>query len=363
MSLHPLLQLALEGLDLDLERELKRYRNNLDSENFGENFNLGSEVIRKSAPELIRDNQDFEFAFDSLSDLSTDLNLDEVTLSKPILARGTQDLDISDLDDLALEWESTLDDEFQGQLQAEDFEAEFGQEYKQKSIPPNISIPNVQPKESNPNLLSPLGVIAMVLLLISSATVGYLLVDSSGLYRLIRQEDKPKPVNLSERIQLFQPKVKDSIDIEQIPFVDFTNTTNKANKSNKLNELPLQLPIGLGRTFEAPIRVEPEVEFASQPRESTKVVKSNSQPSNSQIKPQKIDQSKNLEIDPEPTLESTSNPSNFNVGRSPTPISKKLTPIPLTSNPTETNKPLLEPPKPQPNSDVEVKPEVIPEID
>jgi hypothetical protein len=348
MASHPLLKTALEGLDLDLERELKRYRNHLGSED----SKLPIEVSRESARELTGANQDFEFAFDSLSEVS----LDEVTLSEPILDRGTQDTGLSELDDLALEWESTLDEEFQGQLQAVDFEPEFSQQYKQESTPLNIAIPSdrLPPKESSPNLLSPLGVIAMILLLISSATVGYLLVDSSGLYRLIRQEDKPKPVNLSEDIKLFQTE---GADIEQIPFVDFTNTKNKSNKSNKLNELPqLPPPIGLGRSFEAPIRVEPEIKLESQPI-APKIVKSNSQPS----KPKKIDKKPSLELDPEPTLE---NPSSLNTARSPLSISKPV-PTPITPNQVRANTP-SESPKPQLNSNevkIEVKPEVIQESD
>jgi hypothetical protein len=335
----PLLKMALSGLSLDLEQELKRY----------------SHVQEAALPEqLTRVNQDPDF----ITGLIPNSIVDQT--SKPSeIDIDAQDWELSYLlddlaGDLSTDLENSLDEEFQDQIQTREF------------VQTAVTVADPNSEETVPNLLSPMGIIAMMILLVTSAAVGYLLVDPSGLNRLIKQDPnfKPKsqlPSGSKTVTELFQTSTKDRK--ESIPFVDFSISKPSAQRLSKILS-PLLPPIDNGRSFEPPIRVLPE--------EKEPVASENPKPN--PPKPpdaEKTDINSKLEI--EPTLSSPEITPNSDLNTPSTP-SQVSTPNSGVSNvlldatrPNPTGE-LMDATKPVPNSspnssiDPQVKPEVPQEV-
>jgi len=279
--LSPVIKSALAELNFDLEDELRRYKNK------------GSQNQSDILSELVIINE------------SSDSNGSQVSSNLP---DDTPSVDLFFLDDdFAASLENSLEDEFQNQLLTSELNelteistrAEF-QKPKDKNS-----------KESEPNLFSPLGIISMIVLLLSSAAVGYLWVDPSGLNRLIKPESNPKPTSALplQRLELFQPNTAViQNNINQIPFVDFAKSKPQEVSSQVLRPfLPVigTLPSGVGRSFESPIRVIPLERVRVRP--ITKVENPNPVQVDKNVN-EKLDENSqletlpNLEIIPDPEL-------------------------------------------------------------
>ncbi len=381
---HPLIQSALADLDLDLEAELKRYRYHYEDV-----LPIDLEIVDRDFDPF--SNSSFSSGLDSDLELDPeDKNLDlNSDLSLPIFELSYLDDLSSGLSaDLSEDLENNLEEEFCDRLmprESDKFTEDFTEEFIENTSETAL---NQNPKELNPNLLSPLGIIAMILLLVSSAAVGYLLVDPSGLNRLIEQEDSNKstsslpnslPVSLMERLELFQ---KTSNKVEPVPFVDFSvnKPAKDFSKSPILNLPTLIPPIGIGRSFEppvppiSPITVEPEnrIKLAPVPDRLVNNPTINAQKlTKSQIRSQKalqLDKNPNLqsertlpnqEIIPQskPVRSQVSKEQNLNPAK---PLAKTLISPSIIEN-----KPVVEPVNPKPNTEtavIEPKPEVVQEF-
>jgi len=242
--LNPLLKSALVGLDLDLEQELKRYR--------GED--LPTQLPVQLAESTLDSDLDFDVDFDIPRSVSSEIS-----------EWDDQSSDLSYLDhDFPNDFSSALSTDLENTLEEEFLDLEFRDQLLATELvevsPDQNKLKYDQQNSRNseqsaPNLLSPLGIAAMILLLISSATVGYLLVDPSGLNKLLRKD--PKPTSSLQNLELFQTNSTNRV--EQVPFVDFSTIKPQEKTREFPRGLPLMLPlIGTGRSFEAPVRTELE---------------------------------------------------------------------------------------------------------
>lgn len=213
---HPLIQSGLAALNLDLEQELDRYKQ------------------QRTTNSLIQSGKSGDSLLSGDQELSTQL---EYSLNQNF---NEDDL-FADVD-LAI----ALEEEFP------------------TSIPlPEPSNPDLssnlpeEPEDKSPNLLSPLGILAMLVLLVSSAAVGYLLVDPSGLKRLIKPEDSKTPSSRTEFLFLAKDNPNNITSSQPIPFVDFTSQPPQSaiavlDKSQLANSLVQNSPISkvlTGRSF------------------------------------------------------------------------------------------------------------------
>ncbi|AFY72838.1 hypothetical protein Syn7502_00696 [Synechococcus sp. PCC 7502] len=242
-SVNPILKTALAGLELNLDQELARYK--------------GEASLTNIHPNTVA---------------NSDFNLYLEPDSEP----NTQNLDLSYLDDQQpTGLENTLDEEFQDLITTEFTDifprSELEDQYQQNS--PEYS---QESPESTFKLLSPVGIISMILLLISSATIGYLWVDPSGLNRLIKPAKDDTKSSTIQNLELFPPEAKNSSEkIEQLPFVDFAVTKSQDAQrisAQVLRPLMPLIPPTTGRSFEPPIRVEPEVKVQKKAKKVEPVV-------------------------------------------------------------------------------------------
>lgn len=273
---YPLLQSALARLNLNLDAELKRYRHH------EEVLPIDSEINQDSDPffssnfnelDTLEVNSELE---DRDSDIPMFGYLDDLS-NVPSGKNSAMDLSGDSSEDLAgdssEDLEHNLEEEFRDRLMpriSDNFTADFGENLSEESTEDLPETSN-QNSQENPNFLSPLGAIAMILLLVSSAAVGYLLVDPSGLNRFFKQEDNNKPTSsLSDLIPFSSVErlefVTGTSSTEPVPFVDFSVNKPSPRDSSKLpiNLPTLTSPIGVGRSFEPPtplipITVQPEI--------------------------------------------------------------------------------------------------------
>jgi hypothetical protein len=340
----PLLKTALAGLSLDLEHELKRYRHDQE-------FILPDQLAIVNQDSDLITGVNSDLSFNSVLDLTSDDAIPDI---------DTQDWELSyffdDLSsDLSTDLENTLEEEFQDQVLTREF-AETSTEISSVQADRNS-------EEAAPNLLSPIGIIAMIFLLISSATVGYLWVDPSGLNRLIKSDPNSKPtstlparsINQSiNQVELFQTRDRK----EPIPFVDFSFSKPSPQRLSKIMS-PFLPPIGIGRSFEQPIRVEPEAKIKLEPVAAVN-------PKSKLPKPSDLDKAGiNSKLEPEPTLTSPEISPNSALN---TPSKPSSTPNSgVDSNILDATRlnPIgkgIDATKPNPSVDSQVKPEVTQEV-
>lgn len=113
-------------------------------------------------------------------------------------------------------------------------------EHYQESASPDFE-PVILQEEKSPlrSLLNPVGIVSLLLLLFSSAAIGYLMVDPSGMMKLLKPEAAPKAAenpnpngalgsnaDLDPNINLNQRKADESLN-----FVPFANDKNAIDKS------------------------------------------------------------------------------------------------------------------------------------
>ncbi|NUN65615.1 hypothetical protein HCU40_12845 [Pseudanabaena biceps] len=113
-------------------------------------------------------------------------------------------------------------------------------EHYQESTRPDFE-PVILQEEKSPllSLLNPVGIVSLLLLLFSSAAIGYLMVDPSGMMKLLKPEATPKAAenpnpnaavgsnaDLDPNINLNQRKANESLS-----FVPFANDKNAFDKS------------------------------------------------------------------------------------------------------------------------------------
>jgi len=107
-----------------------------------------------------------------------------------------------------------------------------------------IPIPSA-PLERNTfrSLMNPVGIISLLLLLFSSAAIGYLLVDPSGVMKLFKSDNRPKSSHtdtksddLAKNIDL-QSQQQQKVDDSSLSFVPFVGDKNPANQTlDRLNK-------------------------------------------------------------------------------------------------------------------------------
>ena len=106
-----------------------------------------------------------------------------------------------------------------------------------------VPIPSAPPERSAlRSLMNPVGIISLLLLLCSSAAIGYLLVDPSGVMKLFKSEPRPKAAQTDGKnedsgrdINLQNQQKNNDSSLSFVPFAGDKakiqlETTNKANK-------------------------------------------------------------------------------------------------------------------------------------
>ncbi|TYQ25269.1 hypothetical protein PseudUWO311_15775 [Pseudanabaena sp. UWO311] len=120
---------------------------------------------------------------------------------------------------------------------ANDYADSYQQPIEQESAYPIPSAPNE--KSAFRSLMNPVGIISLLLLLCSSAAIGYLMVDPSGVMKLFKPESKQKSsqndVKNSDlgsdiNLQNQQQKSNDA-GLSFVPFAGDKNTLTNSNKS------------------------------------------------------------------------------------------------------------------------------------
>ncbi|MFN5264937.1 MAG: hypothetical protein ACK5EH_21525 [Pseudanabaena sp.] len=120
---------------------------------------------------------------------------------------------------------------------ANDYADSYQQPIEQESAYPIPSAPNE--KSALRSLMNPVGIISLLLLLCSSAAIGYLMVDPSGVMKLFKPESKQKSsqndVKNSDlgsdiNLQNQQQKSNDA-GLSFVPFAGDKNTLTNSNKS------------------------------------------------------------------------------------------------------------------------------------
>lgn len=333
----PLLKIALAGLSLDLEQELKRYRRDQE-------VALPDQLATVSQDSDLIDSLTFDLSFSPVLDPDLTPTSDQVTSDI-----DTQDWELSYLfddlsNDLSTDLENTLEEEFQDQVLTREFAEISSIQTDQNSEAPA------------PNLLSPMGIIAMIVLLISSATVGYLWVDPSGLNRLIKSDPKPTSALPAKSIELFQTRDRK----EPIPFVDFSISKPSTQALSKVIIAPFLPAIGSGRSFEEPITVQPEEKIKLEPVAAGNPKSNLTKPSDTE----KPDINSKLE----PTLSSPEIIPNSSLNTPSTP-SPSSTPNSVVDGNISLDATRLNPigegidaTKPNPSVDPQIKPEVTQEV-
>ncbi|PZU97774.1 MAG: hypothetical protein DCE90_06755 [Pseudanabaena sp.] len=155
------------------------------------------------------------------------------------------------------------------------FANDYAEQYQEAANQEFSSVPNIA-RERSPlhSLMNPVGIISLLLLLFSSAAIGYLMVDPSGVMKLFKPEATPKTTQeqspeisptaqLGSELNLQQGKNAD----EAVSFIPFTkdksssaltiealikdkpDSPNKADNQSlnpkSLSAIPAQRPSGL----------------------------------------------------------------------------------------------------------------------
>ncbi|MEI6328712.1 MAG: hypothetical protein WCP16_05735 [Pseudanabaena sp. ELA645] len=103
---------------------------------------------------------------------------------------------------------------------------------------PQIPIPHAPLERSTfRSLMNPVGIISLLLLLFSSAAIGYLLVDPSGVMKLFKSDNRPKSSqadpksnDLAKSTDL-QNQQQQKVDDSSLSFVPFVGDKNPANQT------------------------------------------------------------------------------------------------------------------------------------
>ncbi len=138
---------------------------------------------------------------------------------------------------------------------------------------------NAPPKQSAlRSLMNPVGIISLLLLLGSSAAIGYLLVDPSGVMKFFKPDARPKTAqadskneDLGKDINLQNPQKANDSGVPFVPFAgDKTQSTQatsglNSNKTNNKNNKTLTNPALSSNSFvsSAPLRTVPSAAFPS----------------------------------------------------------------------------------------------------
>lgn len=153
-----------------------------------------------------------------------------------------------------------------------------------------IPIPSDPPVKSTfRSLMNPVGIISLLLLLCSSAAIGYLLVDPSGVMKLFKSDNRPKAAqtdmkngDLGKEIDL-QNQQQQKANDSSLSFVPFAGDKNQANPTldslnkngNSLNPAiakknlpttplnPSNLFVSSNNSSTAPLRTVPSTSFPS----------------------------------------------------------------------------------------------------
>ncbi|MBD2176574.1 hypothetical protein H6F42_06555 [Pseudanabaena sp. FACHB-1998] len=135
-----------------------------------------------------------------------------------------------------------LDDDETLQSFANDYANQYEENYQEQAHQ-NVSVPQAPlEKSALRSLLNPVGIISLLLLLCSSAAIGYLLVDPAGVMKLFKPDQKPKSAqtekvgeDLGSDINLQnQQQAKDS-SLSFVPLAGdkTTNLTTDSLKNSK----------------------------------------------------------------------------------------------------------------------------------
>ncbi len=117
-----------------------------------------------------------------------------------------------------------------------------------------VSIPIAPPERSAlRSLMNPVGIISLLLLLCSSAAIGYLLVDPSGVMKLFKPEPRPKSAQTDDKnedagrdINLQNQQKSNDASSSFVPFAgDKTKTQLESNKAGKPLTSPTIAPKNL----------------------------------------------------------------------------------------------------------------------
>ena len=118
----------------------------------------------------------------------------------------------------------------------------------QDSVDQNYQSPYPQEKSALRSLMNPVGIISLLLLLCSSAAIGYLMVDPSGVMKLFKPESRPKAAqtdgktdgkntDLGSDINLQNQQRANDTGLSFVPFAGDKTQSNQAinglTKSNK----------------------------------------------------------------------------------------------------------------------------------
>ncbi len=236
------LKSTLSGLDINLDQELERYRNwQLDGKAKTNGRSDQSVILR--SPTAIANYDHLQTSTLNSLNKDQDLNRD------PDLSNLIDDLS----NDLLLNF-NELEEEFQTDIYSNSLTAK--QNIKQNIEPtkpldqnqelekPDMPLSNES--EALGNLLSPLGIVSVILLLISSAVIGYLLVDPSGLTRLMKLNSDPKKQSSN------QTAIKNlaAQNLIQFPFV---STSTKKSEPLVILAIPqIPTPLNLPQSFPVP---------------------------------------------------------------------------------------------------------------
>ena len=135
---------------------------------------------------------------------------------------------------------STLDDDDILQNFANDYAEHYGQhDQNQSEFGQQIPIPSAPaPKSALHSLLNPVGLISLLLLLCSSAAIGYLLVDPSSVMKLFKPETNSKSSQ-----SLVDPNAANNeankVDASLLSPVPFMGGDRSLNSLNSLSDLKL----------------------------------------------------------------------------------------------------------------------------
>ena len=178
-----------------------------------------------------------------------------------------------DFDSLTMAKVPAPDDDEILQSFANDYSESYQNSINQES---QVPIPHTE-KSLFRSLMNPVGIISLLLLLFSSAAIGYLLVDPSGVMKIFKPESRPKAAqtdspnqDLGSDINLQNQQKSQDSSLSFVPFasnktqsnqiVDSLNKNNKAltNPSSKSSTLLTPNNIFVSN---APLRTVPSTSF------------------------------------------------------------------------------------------------------
>ena len=136
---------------------------------------------------------------------------------------------------------------------ADDYANDYQNSINQETEVPAFSAP--PPQSALRSLMNPVGIISLLLLLGSSAAVGYLLVDPSGMMKFFKPDARPKTAqtdskneDLGKDINLQNPQKANDSGVPFVPFAGDKTQSNQApsglnsNKTDNKNNKTLTNP-------------------------------------------------------------------------------------------------------------------------